>query len=84
MMAAASKKRAGADAPVLGSRAVVRPIEPGTAAECAHCAQRVKFIARMKGRQVVCNVYEDGRWDRVEHYHWDCYGEAGRPYGEAA
>jgi len=29
-------------------------------------------------------VYEDGVWNRVEHYHDECYREAGEPYGTAA
>ena len=33
---------------------------------------------------VICNVYERGRWDRVEHYHADCYHRAGDPHGQVA
>ena len=66
------------------SRAVVRLIEPGCEAECAACGQRVKFQARIKAMQVICNVYVKGRWDRVEHFHEGCYHEAGDPYGAAA
>jgi hypothetical protein len=64
------------------SRAVVRAIEPGCAATCVKCDEPVKFIARLNGRQVIANVYEDGRWNRVEHFHFECYVEAGQPYGE--
>jgi hypothetical protein len=64
------------------SRAVIRTIEPGNSAVCPHCKQVVKFQARVQGRQVICNVYVDGRWDRVEHFHADCYEEACHPYGE--
>ena len=66
------------------SRAVVRPIEPGNSAMCAHCGAQVKFVARAQLRQVIANVYENGTWLRVEHFHADCYGEAGKPYGDAA
>lgn len=66
------------------SRAVERPIEAGNSATCAHCGTAVKFIARQQGRQVIANVYEDGVWRRVEHFHAACYGEAGQPYGPAA
>ena len=66
----------------LKSRAVLRLIEPGCAVDCVHCNQRVKFQARIRGQQVICNVYVDGAWDRVEHFHAECYGEAGSPYGE--
>lgn len=63
------------------SRAVVRNIEAGSLTVCAHCDQQVKFRARVKAQQVICNVYADGRWVRVEHYHRDCYDAAGAPYG---
>lgn len=65
------------------SRAVVRLIEAGSDAVCAHCQVPVKFVARVKGRQVIANVYLEGRWDRVEHYHENCYELAGEPYGPA-
>jgi hypothetical protein len=65
------------------SRAVVRFIEPGNDAVCERCREQIKFLARSKGRQVIANVYVDERWDRVEHYHDECYQEAGEPYGEA-
>jgi len=63
------------------SRAVVRPIEPGNSAMCAHCGAQVKFVARAQLRQVIANVYVNATWDRVEHYHADCYEEANEPYG---
>ena len=65
------------------SRAVVRSIEAGSSAECACCGERVKFQAKVKAQQVICNVYVRGRWDRVEHYHAECYDTAGEPYGHA-
>lgn len=64
------------------SRAVLRDVEPGSAVECVHCGERVKFAAKMRHKQVICNVYVRGRWDRVEHFHADCYGEAGEPHGD--
>jgi predicted metallo-beta-lactamase superfamily hydrolase len=66
------------------SRAVLRQVEPGNTANCAHCGAPIKFAARMQLRQVIANVYQEGNWIRVEHYHADCYDEAGQPYGEAA
>lgn len=66
------------------SRAVTRAIEAGAAAECAWCGERVKFQARVKAEQVICNVYVAGRWDRVEHYHLACYHAAGEPHGETS
>jgi hypothetical protein len=66
------------------SRAVLRLIEPGSSVDCAHCGQRVKFQARLRLQQVICNVYLKNAWDRVEHFHAECYDEAGTPYGEPA
>jgi hypothetical protein len=66
------------------SRAVTRPVEAGSSVTCAACHQPVKFTAKVRLWQVIANVYVDGVWDRVEHYHADCYEEAGHPYGSAA
>ncbi len=63
------------------SRAVLRDVEPGSTVECVHCDERVKFQAKVRNRQVSCNVYVDGIWDRVEHVHSDCYEPAGEPHG---
>ena len=49
---------------------------------CAHCGAQVKFVARAQLRQVIANVYQDGTWLRVEHFHAPCYDKAGQPYGE--
>ena len=65
------------------SRAVVRTIDPGNTAVCAECGAPVKFVARAQLKQVIANVYVGGTWDRVEHYHEPCYGEAGAPHGPA-
>lgn len=67
-----------------GSRAVARPIEAGNSASCAECGTPVKFSAKLKQLQVIANVYVDGQWNRVEHYHAECYDNAGEPYGSAA
>lgn len=64
------------------SRAVNRLVEPGNWAECVLCGEVIKFRARERRMQVICNVYVDNRWDRVEHYHADCYEASDRPYGE--
>jgi hypothetical protein len=63
------------------SRAVVRPINPGSLVYCAHCDDHVVFKARDKSPQVICNVYDHGTWQRVEHYHAACYELAGAPHG---
>jgi hypothetical protein len=60
---------------------VVRFIEAGNDVDCERCRSPVKFMARVRGRQVIANVYRDGRWVRVDHYHETCYQEAGEPCG---
>ncbi|HTW10471.1 MAG TPA: hypothetical protein VME46_23400 [Acidimicrobiales bacterium] len=65
------------------SRAVVRLVEAGNDAACEHCRATIKFVARVKERQVIANVYVNGRWDRVEHFHESCYEQVGEPYGFA-
>ncbi len=68
--------------PVTGrSRAVRRPVPAGSAILCPRCGTVVKFVARAGKHQVIANVYVDGRWDRVEHFHPDCYADAGEPHG---
>jgi hypothetical protein len=69
---------------MLSSRAVERLIQAGNTATCASCGEPVKFVAKAQLRQVIANVYVDGVWDRVEHYHADCYRQVGEPYGQAA
>ena len=64
------------------SRAVQRRVEAGCSVMCASCDQQVKFAARQNRQQVIANVYVDGRWARVEHFHIECYQTAGAPYGD--
>ena len=65
----------------LGSRAVLRRVEAGSMSMCRTCDEQVKFAAKQQRAQVIANVYVDGRWNRVEHYHAECYDEAGEPFG---
>lgn len=68
------------------TRAVLRPVEPsqsGAEATCAYCNERVVWKAKQRQTKVVCNVYANGVWDRVESFHDTCYRDAGWPYGEA-
>lgn len=67
---------------VFSSRAVTRLVEAGNAASCSTCGLPVKFRARLRLTQVIANVYIDGVWSRVEHFHSDCYEHASRPYGD--
>ncbi len=69
---------------VFSSRAVSRVVEAGSSATCAGCGLPVKFRARHRTIQVIANVYVDGVWARVEHYHAECYEDIGQPYGTAA
>lgn len=64
------------------SRAVTRLVNPGSQVECAHCHERIKFQAKMRHQEVICNVYEKSKWVRVEHYHADCYKLAKEPFGK--
>lgn len=68
----------------LASRAVQRRVEAGSSMSCTTCDAQVKFAAKQNRQQVIANVYVDGRWARVEHYHAECYEKAGNPYGKAA
>lgn len=63
---------------------MIRPVEAGNSAVCAACDRPVKFSAKTKTQQVIANVYVDNVWDRVEHYHAQCYEEVGQPYGSVA
>jgi hypothetical protein len=63
------------------SRAVLRDVEPGSSVDCVRCGERVKFQAKVRNKQVICNVYEHGSWVRVEHFHDACYTKAKRPHG---
>ncbi len=63
------------------SRAVTRLVEPGSQVDCEHCGERVKFQAKMRHQQVICNVYEKSKWVKVVHYHAPCYDEAKQPFG---
>lgn len=66
------------------SRAVLRRVEPGNSEACRVCGEIVRFKAKLNLEQVICNVYADGRWLRVEHFHPDCYASAGTPHGPVA
>lgn len=58
------------------SRAVLRLVQPamgGNEGVCAACGERIIYRAREKPKVVICNVYENGMWDRVDQYHEDHY-----------
>lgn len=60
----------------------MREVEAGSTVDCVFCRERVRFQAKARNRQAICNVYDNGQWLRVEHYHEACYDDAGRPYGD--
>lgn len=68
-------------AAALGTRAVVRYVEPGHDDICVGCVKPIKWRAAKKQREVIANVYSGKRWDRVEHWHEACYADAGSPHG---
>ena len=63
---------------------MLRLVEPGNAAACERCGHQIKFAAPTHPHQVIANVYEDGVWQRVAHFHAACYEEAGEPFGPVA
>ena len=66
------------------SRAVTRTVDAGNSAYCAVCEELIKFRARIRADHIICNVYVNNKWDRVEHYHPECYKKAKSPYGAPA
>lgn len=66
---------------MLGTRAVERRVLERNEADCRLCGAAIKFKAMTKATQIIANVYEGDRWNRVEHYHAECYIMAGEPYG---
>ncbi len=64
------------------SRAVTRLVNPGSQVDCMHCDERIKFQAKMRHQEVICNVYEKSKWIRVDHFHSDCYKLAKEPFGK--
>jgi hypothetical protein len=66
----------------LGTRAVERLVPAGTMLNCKHCDKAIKFAARVRNKQVIANVYKRSKWDRIEHFHPECYLDAGNPHGE--
>jgi hypothetical protein len=63
------------------TRAIVREIARGNHTDCRGCGQGIRFRTKLHHQTVICNVYDDGRWDRVEHWHLECYRDAGEPHG---
>jgi hypothetical protein len=68
---------------VFTSRGVRRRVEPGEGNVCSKCGDPIRFSSKVPAHQIIANVYENGVWKRVEHFHEQCYFEAGNPYGSA-
>lgn len=67
----------------LGTRAVLRLVEPGEQTPCAcGCERRITWAARQRRRQVICNVYDGDRWSHVSHWFPEHYEAAGEPHGK--
>ena len=66
------------------SRAVTRTVDAGNSAYCAVCDELIKFRARIRADQIICNVYVANKLDRVEHFHPEGYKKAKAPYGNPA
>jgi len=79
------------------SRAVTMIMRYNDLQECVSCGENITFLQATSNIWVVANVYVDcdhsdpvcrlclgygRRWDRIEHWHEDCYGNAGKPYGD--
>ncbi len=77
----ASKQSASTKTTKRTSRAVLRTIDAGNSAYCSHCDELIKFRAKIRAQQVICNVYVKNKWDRVEHFHSECYELAKEPFG---
>lgn len=76
-----ARRSTRAKKPAWKSRAVFRLVEAGSSVTCVRCGEHIKFRAKIRAKQVICNVYAKGVWQRVEHFHEDCYERAERPYG---
>lgn len=62
----------------------VNPAEGGPEFYCAACETPIRWKAREKRWKVIAHVYRAKRWVRDDHFHLQCYTDAGSPYGEAA
>ena len=59
---------------MLNTRAVIRVVQPVIHDRCAACTEMIRFHGtRFVTRRVIANVYQDGKWDRVEVFHDECY-----------
>lgn len=61
---------------------MLRRIEAGSSVDCAGCEDHIKFSAKDRANQVICNVYRKGEWVRVEHFHEACYRKTKQPHGQ--
>ncbi len=64
------------------SRAVSRKLQPGLGLECDACSMPIKYSAKFPTNQIIANVYDGNVWQKVVHYHEECYQELDYPHGE--
>lgn len=64
------------------SRAVTRKLQPGLGLDCDACSMPIKYSAKFPSNQIIANVYENNVWQKVVHYHEECYRQLAYPYGE--
>lgn len=71
---------------MIGTRAVEKSLLSGTEQYCSYefCPYRKHTISsktRAPIKEIIANIYVDGKWHHVEHLHPDCYDQMGQPYG---
>ena len=48
-------------------------------------SKNARVIGKMKAEDHLQSLMEEkGKWARIEHFHQECYVEAGNPHGEAS
>ncbi len=71
---------------MIGTRAVEKPLTAGKEEYCGYLAceyakRKIASSSRAPIKEVIANVYENGKWSFVVHFHVDCYNKLGQPYG---
>lgn len=71
---------------MIGTRAVEKNLLSGNQEYCSYefCSYPRHIIiskTRFPIKEIIANVYFEDKWQRVEHFHSDCYDKMGNPYG---
>lgn len=48
---------------------------------CEKCDKEILFDTTQRTYRVLCNVYVNDKWDRLECYHPECYEQTGFIHG---